>query len=137
MAKPAKTETPAKRPPTPRKRAPRKAAAAVKSGSRRTPDEPVGLNLPAVLQTIDALCTAKQLHPTTDAARIALALSLAAACDLAPANASLWREYRAAEATLHEVRNAESDDDRELVAGMSAPVGDKPNTRAPHTRRRS
>jgi hypothetical protein len=91
-------------------------------------------NVEAVKQTIAALIDAGHLD-AGDAARITTAESLARACDLDPGNASLWREYRAAETALHEVRNAVSDDERDLVSALRTPMGDKPDTRAPHTRR--
>jgi hypothetical protein len=80
-------------------------------------------NLEAIETTVDELRRGGHLADG-DAARVSIATSLARAVDTDPGNASLWREYRAAEAALHEVRDSESDDERDLVAALSAAVGD-------------
>jgi hypothetical protein len=92
-------------------------------------------NVAAIDLTISALIADGKLSAgEIDRSRIIRAVTLARACDVMPDNASLWREYRAAEATLFEVREGATDAEAELVAGMSTPVGDTKNTRTPHTR---
>jgi len=93
-------------------------------------------NLEAAHLTISSLRSLGKLGEV-DAVRVATLLGLAEAVDRAPDNASLWREYRAAEAALHEVREMESDDALAITAALSAPVGHAKNTRATHTRRAS
>lgn len=91
----------------------------------------------ALQKTIDVLLERGSLDADSDAARIALAQGLAAACDDHPGNSSMWREYRAAETALFDTREGESDAALAVVESMRAPVGDAKNTRAPHTRRAS
>jgi hypothetical protein len=92
------------------------------------------LNSDAVQITIDTLLESKKLDIDADAARIAIAITLAGAVDADPGNASLLREYRAAEAMLNEVRQGASNGAAEVVRAMRAPLGDQTHTRAPHTR---
>ena len=95
---------------------------------------PETTNFDAARTTLKALTAAGQLHEA-DAARVAMVLSLAQAVDDEPDNASLWREYRAAEASLHETRDGATDDEAALIKALSAPVGNAKNTRAAHTRK--
>lgn len=78
-------------------------------------------NSEAVAATIDALRAEGKLGEA-DEAFVALALGLAAAVDADPENAALWREYRAALATLTTVGTGAGDDDTQsfLVAVSSA-----------------
>lgn len=66
-------------------------------------------NAAAVEKTIDALNDAGRLSDT-DEALVALVRNLADAVDGAPANAALWREFRAALTTLSEVGGDDLDD---------------------------
>lgn len=61
-------------------------------------------------RTLKALRAAGRLDDEHDAL-VALTRGLAAALDGAPDNAALWREYRAALATLAEVGSDDVDDD--------------------------
>jgi hypothetical protein len=79
-------------------------------------------NADAARQVVDELTAAGKLTGR-DAARTAAFLSLALAVDAAPMNAQLWREYRIAEAALHEVRDDGSDEEAEVTAALSAAVG--------------
>ena len=79
-------------------------------------------NLEAAQVTLRALRDSGRLE-LVDEARVAALLSLAAAVDAEPANASLWREYRAAEVTLRETDDADFDY-AGLLAELSAKGGD-------------
>lgn len=79
-------------------------------------------NLDAAHAMLKALRDSGRLEPI-DEARVAALLSLAAAVDNDPANASLWREYRAAEVTLRETDDADFDY-AGLLAVLSAKGGD-------------
>jgi hypothetical protein len=80
-------------------------------------------NSEAVQRTIDALRSADKLSEV-DEARVAAALALAEAVDMDPGNASLWREYRAAEATLREAQHGSTTDELAgLLSSLSAQVG--------------
>jgi hypothetical protein len=59
-----------------------------------------------------------------DAARVAALRALADAVDSDPTNASLWREYRATEQLLREKNDPSSDDFTQLLAALSAEMGD-------------
>jgi len=82
-----------------------------------------GRNRQAAEATIQALQDADRLD-LTDSARIVALRALADAVDADGSNASLWREYRAAEATLREVHDETADDFAELIKSLSAEVGD-------------
>lgn len=84
-----------------------------------------GRNRSAVDATIEALRMAGRIDPV-DSARVVLAQALADAVDADPLNASLWREYRAAEAALRETSDAGVDEFVNLVQSLSAEVGNKP-----------
>ena len=107
---PAKATKPAARP---RKRPARAAA----------PPAPIyGRNRTAAEETIAALEAARRLDDT-DSARVASLRSLADAVDADGTNASLWREYRAAEASLREVRDDDTDGFAELIGKLSTSMG--------------
>ena len=82
-------------------------------------------NLEAAHAMLRVLREAGRLEPV-DEARIATFLPLVAAVDADPANASLWREYRAAEATLRETDDSDFDY-AGLLAVLSAKGGDPEN----------
>ena len=86
-----------------------------------------GRNRLAIEQTIDALRTAGRLE-SVDNARIAICQSLADSVDSDPNNASLWREYRAAEAALRAANDQTQDEFTSLLASLSAEVGTKTQT---------
>jgi hypothetical protein len=73
-------------------------------------------NLEAAEQTLEALRIQGRLE-AIDQARVVALRTLAAAVDADPANASLWREYRAAEATLRETDDG-SEDYGEILAEL-------------------
>lgn len=81
-----------------------------------------GRNRQAIEQTIAALRSAGRLE-SVDNARIAICQSLADAVDSDPNNASLWREYRAAEAVLRAADVETQDEFASLLASLSAQVG--------------
>lgn len=91
-------------------------------------------NAAGLERTIKALGDAGRVGPE-DEALVALARGLAAAVDAAPENAALWREYRAAVATLALVGADDVDDATEqFLFAIRAPqlraeVGDAPNGR--------
>jgi len=73
--------------------------------------------------TITALRSAGRLE-LIDSARIAMLQTLADGVDADPVNASLWREYRAAETALREVTDDGTDELAEILSRLSTPVGD-------------
>lgn len=97
-----------------------------------------GRNRSAVEETVEALRTAGRLEQI-DAARVAAAQALADAVDADPTNASLWREYRAAESALRESHDTNTDEFAQLLAALSAEVGDStpPEPKKPRQRNRS
>jgi hypothetical protein len=88
-------------------------------GLRDTP----GRNREAADATIAALRSAGRLE-SIDSARVATFQTLADAVDADPVNASLWREYRAAESTLREVNDDGNDELTEILGRLSTPTGD-------------
>jgi hypothetical protein len=69
-----------------------------------------------------------------DSALVAAVRSLADAVDVDPANASLWREYRAAENDLRGI-GAEVDDElTKALADLRTTVGDEEKPKAKDTR---
>ena len=82
-----------------------------------------GRNRLAAEATIAALRSAGRLE-LIDSARIATLQTLADAVDADPVNASLWREYRAAESTLREVNDDGNDELTEILGRLSTPMGD-------------
>jgi len=100
--------------------------------TRKNPAESHGPNRTALETTLEALRTAGRLE-LIDAARVAIARSLATAVDREPGSAILWREYRAAEKALREESEAHGDSFEQLIAQLSAPVRDetKPKTKNP------
>ncbi len=87
-----------------------------------------GRNRSAIDLTITALERLGRLEDT-DAAKVATARALADAVDSDPTNASLWREYRAAEQSLRESHDTTADEFAQLLAALSAEVGDTETTR--------
>jgi hypothetical protein len=83
----------------------------------------LGRNRTAAESTIKALEMQGRLADI-DAARVALVRALADAVDSDPTNASLWREYRASEQALREANDTSGDDFTQLLAALSAEVGD-------------
>lgn len=96
-----------------------------------TPTTP-GSNLAAAEATVAALRESGKLGEV-DGARVQTFLTLARSVDGSPDNASLWREYRAAEETVRRAGD-DSDEAAEFVASVRAEVGDTKNTRTPHSR---
>ena len=80
-------------------------------------------NLEAAGRVVEALRVLGRLEPVDDA-RVQAVLSLAAQVDAHPENASLWREYRAAEEALRAVGKESGDPFADLLAELSAEVGD-------------
>jgi len=82
-----------------------------------------GTNLEAAESTVSALIAAGRLEQVDDA-RVTTLLNLARAVDADPGNASLWREYRQAEAALREVNDGGADAFADLLRELngSAPV---------------
>ena len=81
-----------------------------------------GRNRIAAEETIAALRSAGRLE-TIDSARITTFQTLADAVDADPVNASLWREYRAAETALREVNDDGNTELTEILSRLSTPVG--------------
>lgn len=88
-----------------------------------------GRNRNAVELTILALHNLGRLEDI-DAAKVASAQTLADAVDVDPTNASLWREYRAAEQALRESHDTTADEFAQLLADLSAEVGNIETTGA-------
>lgn len=117
-----------------RKPTPRKQPANSPADPPQTPpDHSLGRNRAAAEATIGALKEAGHLQPV-DSARIATLQALADAVDADPDNASLWREYRATEASLREVHDETDPDLPDLVAGLSTPVVKPANARKANAR---
>jgi hypothetical protein len=91
-----------------------------------TPDKKTqhGANRTAAEATIAAMHAAGLLEDI-DAARIATLRTLATVLDQQPDNASLWREYRAAEQAIRSTTHHEPDDFANLLADLSAEVGNQ------------
>lgn len=87
-----------------------------------------GRNRTAVEQTIAALKLAGRLEQV-NSAQIAICQSLADAVDLDPDNASLWREYRAAETALRVANDDNQDEFSSLIADLSAKMGAETKTK--------
>jgi hypothetical protein len=92
-----------------------------------------GRNRLAAEATITALRAAGRLE-LIDSARIATLQTLADAVDADPVNASLWREYRAAESTLREVNDDGNDELAEILGRLSTPMVDPADARPPKPR---
>lgn len=94
---------------------------------KTAPPAPVyGRNRTAVEEMLAAMRGAGLLEGV-DAARVAMLQALADAVDVEPTNASLWREYRAAESSIRENTAHDQDDFQELLAALSAEVRDVPS----------
>jgi hypothetical protein len=89
---------------------------------------PQGRNRKAIEETIKALHDVGRLE-RVNTALIAICQSLADAVDLDPDNASLWREYRAAESALRATDDQTQDEFTSLLASLSAEVGTTSKTR--------
>lgn len=101
-----------------------------------TPTAEPGPNLIAALSTIDALRASGRIEPV-DTARVTALLSIAARLDEAPHDAAMWAQYRLAEASLREVHDDDTDELSELVAAMSATVGDEADAKPKNARPRN
>lgn len=82
-----------------------------------------GRNRTAAEMTVHALRELGRLD-RVDEARVVTLVALADAVDADPANASLWREYRAAEGAVRELSAEDSDEFAALLDSLSAEVGD-------------
>jgi hypothetical protein len=97
------------------------------------PSVTFGRNRAAAEQTIAALQSVGRLE-VIDSARVATFRTLADAVDADPVNASLWREYRAAEHTLREVTDDVDDELTQILGRLSTPLGDETDAGAPNPR---
>jgi hypothetical protein len=95
---------------------------------------PHGRNRTAIEQTIEALRLAGRLEQV-NTALIAICQTLADAVDQDPQNASLWREYRAAESALRATDDQNDDEFSSLLASLSAEVGAEAQTGTKKPRR--
>jgi hypothetical protein len=97
----------------------------------------MGPNAAAIDATIRALEDDGRLTEA-HASFVETARQLARAVDAAPDNASLWREYRAAQASLMEAESSGDDDDvQTFLLALRTPVGDGKDARPKDTRTRS
>lgn len=97
----------------------------------------MGANAAAIDATIAALEAEGRLTEA-HASLVETARQLARAVDVAPDNASLWREYRAAQASLMEAESGGDDDDvQTFLLALRTPVGDAKNAKPKDTRTRS
>ena len=83
-----------------------------------------GRNRTALEATISALESDGRLGPV-DSGRVEIARGLADAVDDCPESPILWREYRAAEKALREEAEAHGDPFDQLLAHLSAEVGNQ------------
>ena len=90
-------------------------------------------NLQALEATIEQLRESGRLD-VIDAARVRIALGLAAAVDAMPDNPTLWREYRAAEKALREETEAHGDPFDQLIKSLSAEIRDETKPKAKNPR---
>lgn len=88
-----------------------------------------GSNRQAVDEVITALQQMGRLEKV-DSALVAAARSLADAVDLDPANASLWREYRAAENDLRGIGGEVDDELTQAIADLRTAVDDEEKPKA-------
>lgn len=100
---------------------------------RRTPTEAdeivqapavIGRNRAALEETIRALEADGRLGPV-DAGRVEIARGLADVVDMYPESPILWREYRTAEKALREEAENHGDPFDQLLAHLSAEVGNQ------------
>lgn len=89
--------------------------------AKKKPTPVYGRNRTAVEEMLAAMRGAGLLE-SIDIARVAMLQALADAVDVEPTNASLWREYRAAESSIRENTAHDQDDFQELLAALSAEV---------------
>lgn len=87
-----------------------------------------GRNRTAIDEVIETLRQLGRLE-RIDAALVAAAQTLADAVDSAPDNASLWREYRAAEQELRGVGGEVDDEFTKTLAALRATVGDEKDSK--------
>lgn len=102
-----------------------------------TDSTPETIHLPnrhAAELTIKTLEDERRLS-VVDSARVAALRALADAVDDDRSNASLWREYRAAEALLREVNDDDTDATQALIGSLSAAVGDETDAKPANARR--
>jgi hypothetical protein len=92
-----------------------------------------GRNRQAAEETIAAMRSTGRLEPI-DSVRIVTLQALADAVDADTGNASLWREYRAADATLREVPDVPDDELTQILGRLSTPLGDETDAGAPNPR---
>lgn len=83
----------------------------------------VGTNREAAAETVAALRVTGRLEQADCALELAF-LTLAAAVDADPANASLWREYRAFEARLRSTGDSDDGAVDAVYAAMRTAMGD-------------
>lgn len=79
----------------------------------------------ATMRLVRTLKDAGRLEDV-DHAEVEAAKGLADSVDENPANASLWKEYRAQIQRLRELHGDQDDTLDSLIASLSAPVGDSP-----------
>ena len=84
----------------------------------------LGRNRAALEATISALESDGRLGPV-DSGRVEIARGLADAVDDCPESPILWREYRAAEKALREEAESHGDPFDQLLAHLSAQVGNE------------
>lgn len=94
--------------------------------AKKKPAPVYGRNRTAVEEMLTAMRQAGLLE-NIDAARVTMLQTLADSVDIEPTNASLWREYRAVEASIRENTAHDQDDFQELLAALSAEVRDAPS----------
>lgn len=94
-----------------------------------------GRNRTAAEETIAAL-EKGELVKSIDSARITALRALADAVDADPSNASLWREYRAAETALRGAHDNDGDEAAAFVRSVSAKMGNSTNARKGNSRSR-
>ena len=101
---------------------------------RKKPDSPESVtNFQALTKTVQELRDAGRLD-LIDAARVRIALGLAAAVDSMPDNPTLWREYRAAEKALREETETNADPFDALIKSLSSPMVNETKQKAQNPR---
>lgn len=99
------------------------ATPSVKTG--RSAHSPPSANAAALERTLDAMRAAGRLEDI-DESLVATARGLAVAVDADSANASLWKEYRAAQQDLRGLDRGDDDIFADLLGRMQAEVVDSP-----------
>lgn len=90
------------------------------------------MNLEAIQGLVALLRGEGRIPPEGDAV-VQICLSLARAVDEAPDNASLWREFRQAEAALRDLTKTAGSEFDDVIAALQASVPDATNGGSPHT----